>query len=721
MFSHRVFLLLVGLTVLSASGEVIRVLPGDDVQAALNRANPGDTVRLAPGVHRQRVVMTRSGEFGRPIVLEGEPGAMLDGSEPVELNWEPAADIAPGVWRCSLPFLPFLVTVEGKVITMLREDKVDPERVSDPEWHWPRIFREGIGPSKWAGVRALGLYRQREQEFLLKFGDLRDPRELAMTVAPKEACVHVFGADRCVVRGLAMRNAAYGVLVENSIGTVVEDCTIGPADYCVWLGTGSYKCTIRFNEMFQNPFAASSPWEAGSWDNWKAHKTGGFSDRYGVQIHRTLGWHEVHDNYIHNIWGGIEDRGGPGENVGLNIHHNRIHCINDDGLEPNGAGEHCRWHNNIVSECICGFRIKQIKVGPLYAYRNIFFHNKEDYRNYGEVELQPAWIYVYHNTSTSRRAIQSNKVFGIGTPNYHFFNNLFHCQAWWGNSGNSVEPNWSGDFNVYSQQDAGRTWDGDQARAAALGLDRNSLWTQDGPGFRDLAAWDVSLTENSPARGRGGDLRTLLGFDLPGLTEGANPDAGALQFGEAMPVLPRRREDVPVVEAGFWPAADDVPPVPWTGPNLLANGDFSEGLAAWDAGAGSEWIEEGGFVRLTRADGPTGISRLIEGLVPGERYCLVYRTRRSTVKDMRVILRELKRDRYIASAQGWSGDDWQQAVLGFVYPLDAALRLEISPRDAGSCELGSFAVYRAADLVWRIEEGGDLPVHPGTANAKEMP
>lgn len=718
MFRRRVLCLLGCLFGLHLSAEVFRVQPGENVQAALDRANPGDTVRLAPGIHRQRVTMARSGEFGKPIVLEGEPGAILDGSEPTELKWEPAEDIAPGVWRCPLPFLPYLVTVDGKVITMLQESRVDPAQVKDPEWHWPRIFREGIGRSKWDGVRALGMYRQQEREFLLKFGDMRDPRGLAMTVAPKEACVHVIGADRCVVRGLAMRNAAYGVLVENSIGTVIEGCTIGPVDYCVWLDSGTYKCTVRFNEMFQNPYAASSPWEAGSWDNWKAHKTGGFYDRYGVQIHRTLGWHEVHDNYIHHIWGGIEDRGGPGENVGLNIHHNRIHCINDDGLEPNGAGEHCRWHNNIVSECICGFRIKQIKVGPLYAYRNIFFHNKEDYRNYGEVELQPAWVYVYHNTSTSRRAIQSNKVFGIGTPNYHFFNNLFHCNGWWGNTGNSVEPNWSGDFNVYSMQEAGRGWDEDQARAAALGLDRNSLWSLDAPGFRDLAARDVSLAENSPARSRGGDLRTLLGFQLPGLPEGANPDAGALQFGEPMPTLPRRREDVAVVEAGFWPAVDDLPPVPWTGPNLLPNGGFEEGLAGWNAGANCEWIEPDGFVRLTRTTEPVGLNRVLEGLVPGERYCLVYRSRKSTAKDMRIILRELKQDRYIASGRGWSGDQWRQTVLGFVYPRDAGLRLEIGPRDPGSCELDGFAIYRAADLTWRIGEGGELPIHPGTAKGK---
>ena len=57
-------------------------------------------------------------------------------------------------------------------------------------------------------------------------------------------------------------------------------------------------------------------------------------------------------------------------------------CSND-GLEPNGEEIDCEWHDNILEGCICGFRIKAPWVGPMYAYRNIFFDNGEDYRNCG--------------------------------------------------------------------------------------------------------------------------------------------------------------------------------------------------------------------------------------------------------------------------------------------------------------------------------------------------
>lgn len=677
----------------------IYVDPPQGIQAALDRAQPGDTVWLRPGVYRERVKLTHGGRHGQPVTLTGDPGAIIDGSDPVKLDWQPAPDIAPGVWRAKVTAPVYTLTAGGKIVTMLREDRVKADRTD--AWAWPKLLAAGVGPSGFRGVKALALCLDKPRELLVRFlGDL-DPRTIAMTVAPREPIIRIDGANRCVVRGLALRNGSYGVFIENSVGSVVEQCVIGPADYGVWLSAGSDRCTVRFCELFMDPYSGADPKLEGAWDNWQAHKTGGHYDRYGVAIRNSLGGHEIHDNDIHDHWDGIEDVGKPGENQGLRIHHNRIYNVSDDGLEPNGAEEDCQWHDNVVQKSICGFRIKAPTKGPLYAYRNLFLANSEDYRNYGEVELRPAEVYVYHNTCTSRAAITSNKVLGIGNVRYVYAGNLFWCAQWWANSGGtSIEPNWKGDYNVYVRREERIAWDEGKALAARLGLDAHSAWLAGEPGFRDVARGDLSLTDQSPALGRGGDLAKLVGRVLPGCEpgyfKGAAPAAGALQAGEAMPVLPRRRESLTVPPAGTWPGPEaELPPPPLP---PLANGSFEAGLADWPKPPAGAVVIEGDaadgtrFVRLT-STGRLELARHLVGLVAGRTYELTLSSRGSTVADARVIIRDLANQGYLAQTKPAAGAAWQRQTLRFTAPA-TEVGLEISLRAAGTVDLDQVALSR---------------------------
>lgn len=56
-----------------ARAETIAVPAGENLQAILNAAAPGDVVRLAAGAHRGPVVLKKG------VTLEGEPGAVLEG------------------------------------------------------------------------------------------------------------------------------------------------------------------------------------------------------------------------------------------------------------------------------------------------------------------------------------------------------------------------------------------------------------------------------------------------------------------------------------------------------------------------------------------------------------------------------------------------------------------------------------------------------------------
>ncbi|MFB3882928.1 MAG: right-handed parallel beta-helix repeat-containing protein [Armatimonadota bacterium] len=588
----------------TASGRMIYVSPCGEpgalgtadaplasVQEALDRAVAGDTVHLRPGVYRERVSFRHSGEYLRPVTLEGEPGAILDGSEPVTLHWEPRPETGPDVYAApapfwpvvdrvpeaydayvpGTPFFPFTVTADGKIVTALNERRSSPPDQEDPKWHWPHLFRNGVGPYRardnatpWEGVKALVMYRRQERELLIRFADGRDPNAVEITVSPMDPIITIQGLDRCVVRGLTIRNGAKGVYIEDSLGSVVERCTIGPADFGVMLRTGADRCTIRFNEIFMNPYAGSGRWFKGSWDNWLAMKVGGFSDRDGILMLSSRGGHQIHDNYIHDHWDGIEDwvydEEQPGDH-NLNIHHNRIAKCSDDGLEPNGEEVNCEWHDNLIEDVPCAFRMKAPRFGPIYAYRNIFLNNGEDYRFFGEKPQRPAHVYVYHNTSTASFGISSIGVTGVGTPNYHVYNNLFWCGLAQSVDGSSSPPNWTSDYNVYvhraDDEWAGWWWDS-KKEVTDRHQDGHSRWVEEGaPGFRDFARQDLSLTPNSPARATGTDLSKLLDRPLPGCPpgyfQGAAPDVGALQFGEPMPRLPRRSDEVECPPAGSWP------------------------------------------------------------------------------------------------------------------------------------------------------------------------
>lgn len=590
-----------GLVLVPCSGAaVLRVDAAADapayrsIQAALNDASAGDTVLVAPGVYRERVHFAQGGREGAPVVLEGEPGAILDGSTPVDLAWSLALDVGPDVYRAPLAFFPFTVTADGKTITTLDEKRTDSAEGSAPGHGWKRIlwreaFVNGVGPSGWDGVKALAMYRHAEKELLVRFRGGLDPRDMTITVAPREPAVRISGVDRCVVRGLVIRNAAIGVQITRSLGSVVERCEIDPADFGVSIGDGADRCTIRFNRIALNPYAGADPWGVGAWDNWQAMKVGGYYDRAGITLGSSVGGHRIHDNYIHDHWDGISDSGNPPwtktpdptANSGLRVHHNYFFNLSDDAIETMGPGIDCEWHDNRIERSLCGFRIKAPQQGPLYIYRNIFFANKEDFRNWGtdRQHYPDAEVWVYHNTSTSDAAINLNygpAPMSAVAPRYHYFNNLFWCRAWVRKNRSALATDWQADHNVFLRVSAAyprpwsrpsdddsadvnaSLWEAGREAARQAGLDTHSTWAEgENTGFTDGAGYDVSLTADSPARAAAADPATLRDTPLPGLTpgyyDGELPDAGALQFGQPMPRLPRDPDSVAVEPAGFWP------------------------------------------------------------------------------------------------------------------------------------------------------------------------
>ena len=108
-----------------------REAPFATIAHAAERVKPGDTVKIGPGLYREQITFRKSGKKDAPITFLGSrgkngeylsvveaPGATLD-------NWIPAPEIAPEVWKTPLKERPDLVLMDGKMIALIFQKRMD--------------------------------------------------------------------------------------------------------------------------------------------------------------------------------------------------------------------------------------------------------------------------------------------------------------------------------------------------------------------------------------------------------------------------------------------------------------------------------------------------------------------------------------------------------------------------------------------------------------------
>jgi lysophospholipase L1-like esterase len=136
----------------------------------------------------------------------------------------------------------------------------------------------------------------------------------------------------------------------------------------------------------------------------------------------------------------------------------------------------------------------------------------------------------------------------------------------------------------------------------------------------------------------------------------------------------------------------------WT-QNLLTNGSFEDGLQDWgnahpaifevtagDAADGTQ------FVTIQSPDSSdNALRRVLRGLTPGEDYTLTVCTRKNTIPDLRIILRNPETKKYIGLLRPLPSDEWQTVTKTFKAPGEA-VGVEISTRAPGECQIDALSV-----------------------------
>lgn len=474
---------------------------------AAGRAQPGDEIRVRPGVYYQMLDTPRSGTPAAPIhLVADQPGVVLDGSDPAMLRRTDWRDDTGGVYSVPFTATTRLVCADSLQRLHRKATLADLRAGTDgvaQGWviEGGRLYVKLEDGSNPAGhVMHVARY---DQGLWVDESDWRitgfEIRYYGLTSAA--AGIHLRAANRCVVNG-------------NHVHTI--------GGRYIWLRVGSAQNLVESNRC-RDPRIGGWPWAA-----CKAHE----EELQGIAMRGGRG-NVVRRNVIEGTFDGIDTGDGEtDENAAADcdISDNDIRGTGDDALEPESiAGINTRvWGNRVVGS-YSGISIAPNFVGPEYVFRNTFVDCRR-----GTFKFSLSGVgqtFVYHNTITS--SVSGAPAVHPSGPysNVHFRNNILIGNASATVSDDAGESLAGCDFDgdlLHTDYPALFRWKGVNystlaALRTATGFEVHGA--SGAPLFVNLALADLRLVVGSPGIDTG--VR-LYGFNDTFL--GTGPDAGAFEF-----------------------------------------------------------------------------------------------------------------------------------------------------------------------------------------------
>jgi parallel beta-helix repeat protein len=478
------------------------------IQHAVERAEPGDVVLVAPGVYREAVTVRQSGLPGAPIRIRAAgPGVILDGAEPrlarvdARRHWRPEGE---GLYSAALSTSPGYVAAGGT-----------------------RLFRFDTLPDLRAGAFGIAggwCYDVTARRIYVLLPDGGDPDAVPIQAARLPHAFLLDGARHVSIEGFTIRfygvNAfGKGVLLLDASQCVVRGNRIENTNRGIWV-----KGVARDNQVEQNEIVDTSV------ADWPAERVRG-SDAEGAGITLTAGpGNRVSGNLVRGGWDGIVasswgDLTDEGYEIDLDILENEVYAVGDRGLVLEGAGINARFWGNQVHGARVGLSLTPVAVGPAYAVRNVI----TGFREVGAAVGGAAGAcFLLHNSlataATGARGVvtegpwlnlacRNNAIRVPGTPLDVAF------------SPTAVSLDFDAFFTANEAplvrwDDAPFTTLGDFQ--AATGHEPNGLAAD--PAFTDPAAGDLRLLADSPLRDRGIPIPNVNDDAPDGL-----PDIGAIE------------------------------------------------------------------------------------------------------------------------------------------------------------------------------------------------
>jgi hypothetical protein len=484
--------------------------PLRSVQAGLNAAQPGDEVRVRPGVYYETVRPPRGGTEQAPIHLVAEgPGVVLDGSDPAFLLRSDWRDDGGGVWSVPFSAAARLVVVDSTM----------------------RLFKHATLADLRAGTGGIA------QGFALEGGRLHVRPEDGLT--PNGRPVHVARFENAIyldvshvrVVGLEVRyygtgGSGAGIYLRGGsrrevLGNVVH--SIGGRS--ILLRVGAAEDLVEGNVCVDHR-VSRWPWDA----------VKGREEELTFISHRGGRGVVIRGNVVRGGFDGISCGGDTGTEdlaADSDVHDNLIQDLGDDGSELEVfAGTNVRFWNNRIADVLAGVSLAPLGKGPCYVLYNVLVDHRRSAFKHSLTSTGMA--FVAHNSVASRHAGAAGVWPSGSWSNVAFRNNIL-----------------TGNGRPAVNDDAGESQTGITFNGDLLSATGGTLFRWKGTAYATLTA--LRSATGFEALGRSGDplfmavsdLRLRAGSPaidaaivLPGVNDrfmGAAPDIGFWEYPAAPP------------------------------------------------------------------------------------------------------------------------------------------------------------------------------------------
>jgi hypothetical protein len=216
----------------AAEGDGSKDSPFRTIKRGAKVAGPGDVLHVCRGTYRESIFL-RAGENGKPVTIEGEPGSVVCGSDPIG-PWQPAGE---GLWQVAR----WTGRYDGPSDVNERDERSNPTHllfVDDYPLDYVKSKAELV-PGTWHLEPLLGGGPKTVTICPLPGVD---PTKVPVEITNRHGLTT---SKFNLVRGLYFLRAPMGV---RGMGNVIEDNTIAWAPFCTLGIYGQYH-VIRGNRI----------------------------------------------------------------------------------------------------------------------------------------------------------------------------------------------------------------------------------------------------------------------------------------------------------------------------------------------------------------------------------------------------------------------------------------------------------------------------------------